>query len=168
MSAETAVQLQIRPAGRGDLPDIARIFRAVVARGDSFAFPEGMSDAEIQALWMGLGCYAFVATANGAVLGSYSFHANQPGRGAHVANAAYIVDPAIRGRGVGRRMGEHSLVAARQAGFEAMQFNLVVSTNAPAVRLWQSLGFAILATLPRAFDHATLGRVDAYLMHRFL
>jgi ribosomal protein S18 acetylase RimI-like enzyme len=49
-----------------------------------------------------------------------------------------------------------------------MQFNFVVSTNTGAVHLWQELGFTILATLPRAFNHAKLGLVDAYVMHRFL
>jgi hypothetical protein len=49
-----------------------------------------------------------------------------------------------------------------------MQFNFVVSTNAPAVTLWQKLGFQVVGTLPRAFKHARLGYVDAYVMHRFL
>ena len=68
----------------------------------------------------------------------------------------------------GRAMGEHCLNEARRAGYQAMQFNFVVSTNTGAVHLWQSLGFKILATLPRAFNHQTLGYVDAYVMHRFL
>lgn len=49
-----------------------------------------------------------------------------------------------------------------------MQFNFVVSTNKGAVHLWQQLGFTILATLPKAFNHSTRGYVDAYVMHRFL
>ena len=53
-------------------------------------------------------------------------------------------------------------------GFRAMQFNFVVSTNEPAVRLWTKLGFAIVGTLPGAFRHARLGFVDAYVMYRAL
>jgi ribosomal protein S18 acetylase RimI-like enzyme len=49
-----------------------------------------------------------------------------------------------------------------------MQFNFVVSTNKGAVHLWQELGFTILATQPKVFNHSTLGYVDAYVMHRFL
>jgi ribosomal protein S18 acetylase RimI-like enzyme len=93
---------------------------------------------------------------------------NQPGRGSHVANAAYAVSERFRGRGLGEAMGRHSLEEARRLGFEAMQFNLVVATNTPAVVLWQKLGFQIQCRLPRVFDHASLGRVDAYVMHRFL
>jgi hypothetical protein len=49
-----------------------------------------------------------------------------------------------------------------------MQFNLVVSTNSGAVRLWQSLGFSIVGTLPGAFRHRRLGFVDAHVMFKTL
>jgi ribosomal protein S18 acetylase RimI-like enzyme len=49
-----------------------------------------------------------------------------------------------------------------------MQFNLVVSTNDAAVTLWRTLGFRIVGTLPKVFDHPKRGLVDAYVMHRFL
>jgi len=49
-----------------------------------------------------------------------------------------------------------------------MQFNFVVSTNEPAVRLWQALGFRIVGTLPGAFRHTQKGYVDAYVMFRSL
>ena len=46
-----------------------------------------------------------------------------------------------------------------------MQFNAVVETNVRAVRLWQSLGFEILATVPEAFDSATHGKVGLHVMY---
>lgn len=49
-----------------------------------------------------------------------------------------------------------------------MQFNHVVSTNSRAVALWQSLGFAIVGTLPGAFNHPVHGYVDSYVMFRTL
>ena len=49
-----------------------------------------------------------------------------------------------------------------------MQFNLVVSTNEPAVALWQKLGFDVIGTVPAAFNHRTRGLVDAYVMYRSL
>jgi ribosomal protein S18 acetylase RimI-like enzyme len=72
------------------------------------------------------------------------------------------------GKGIGRLLGEHCLREAKLAGYLAMQFNLVVSTNTVAVGLWRSLGFAIVGTLPKVFRHKTLGLLDAYVMHRFL
>jgi len=65
-------------------------------------------------------------------------------------------------------MGRHCLSEARKAGYLAMQFNFVVSSNTAAVSLWQKLGFSIVGTLPKAFKHQQIGYVDAYVMYRFL
>jgi ribosomal protein S18 acetylase RimI-like enzyme len=65
-------------------------------------------------------------------------------------------------------MGEHSLAEARAAGYRAMQFNAVVSTNARAVALWRRLGFAVIGTVPEGFRHRALGYVDLLIMHRRL
>ena len=65
-------------------------------------------------------------------------------------------------------MCAHSLDHARAAGFRAMQFNFVVSTNERAVRLWRSMGFEVVGRLPGAFDHPGLGYVDVLVMHRAL
>ena len=72
------------------------------------------------------------------------------------------------GRGIGRALVQHSLAEAQDAGYTAMQFNYVVSTNTAAVGLYKKLGFDIVGTLPEAFRHKTLGLVDAYVMYRFL
>lgn len=91
--------------------------------------------------------------------------ANCPGRVSHVSHCGYMVRTSARRQGIARAMALHSFEQAQQAGFEAMQFNMVVSTN-PAVALWQSLGFAIVGTLPEVFSHAALGRVDAHVMYK--
>jgi RimJ/RimL family protein N-acetyltransferase len=65
-------------------------------------------------------------------------------------------------------MCEHSQQEALSMGFRAMQFNLVVSTNERAVRLWKRLGFLVAGTLPRAFRHVRLGYVDALVMYKDL
>jgi ribosomal protein S18 acetylase RimI-like enzyme len=57
---------------------------------------------------------------------------------------------------------------ARASGFRAIQFNAVVETNEAAVKLWRSLGFEVLASVPEAFDHPTHGYVGLLIMHRFL
>ena len=110
----------------------------------------------------------FVAEEDGRILGTYYLRANQLGGGDHVANCGYITASGATGRGIARRMCEHSLAHARARGFRAMQFNLVVSTNERAVRLWQSLGFAIVGRLPLAFHHPSQGDVDALVMYRAL
>ncbi len=105
---------------------------------------------------------------DGHVIGMYKMIPNRIGLGSHVANASFMVDPSAHGRGAGRAMGEHCLDEARKAGYHAMQFNFVVSTNTAGVALWKKLGFEIVGTLPKAFRHSRLGYVDAYVMHRFL
>jgi GNAT superfamily N-acetyltransferase/ADP-ribose pyrophosphatase YjhB (NUDIX family) len=152
----------------GDAAAVWKIFHAVVAGRDTYAFPPDTGRDVGVGYFIAPGLTAFVAEIDEAVVGMYKLIPNRIGLGAHVANASYMVDPAAAGRGVGRAMGEHSLRIARGLGYDAMQFNFVVSTNRRAVALWQSLGFRIAGTLPRAFRHGTLGLVDAYVMHRFL
>jgi L-amino acid N-acyltransferase YncA len=158
----------IRRATATDGDVICSIFQRVIAPGDTYAFEADTTACDAIAYFIGPGITSFVAEAEGRVIGMYKLIPNRIGRGSHVANASFMVDPAAHGRGVGRALGEHCLDEARRQGYAAMQFNFVVSTNAAGVALWQKLGFAIVGTLPKAFRHATLGDVDAYVMHRFL
>jgi ribosomal protein S18 acetylase RimI-like enzyme len=57
---------------------------------------------------------------------------------------------------------------ARSSGYRGVQFNAVVETNDGAVRLWQSLGFEILATVPEAFNHRQHGYVGLHVMYQSL
>jgi GNAT superfamily N-acetyltransferase len=160
--------MNIRIAHQADEDAIWEIFRAVVAPGDTYAFDPATSREEGLAYWFSPGAHTYVAENDGRIVGTYILKPNQPALGSHVANAGFMVSPSARGLGVGRRMGEHCLTEARRLGFRAMQFNFVVSTNTPAVRLWQQLGFEIVGTLPGAFRHSQRGMVDAYVMFRKL
>ena len=44
--------MQIRDAQPADLPVIAPIFREIVADGETYAYPEDLTDAQIAAAWM--------------------------------------------------------------------------------------------------------------------
>lgn len=158
----------IRPAGPDDAAAIWQIIEPVIRAGETYALPRDLSQAQALAYWLAVERDSFVAEEAGQLLGSYYLRANQSGGGSHVANCGYITAGAATGRGVARAMCLHSLEHARARGFRAVQFNLVVSTNERAVRLWQSLGFAIVGTLPGAFNHPRLGDVDAYVMYRRL
>jgi L-amino acid N-acyltransferase YncA len=160
--------MTIRRATASDVAAIWKIFQAVVAPGDTYAFMPDTTEQDALAYFLSPGVIAYVAELDGNVIGIYKLTPNHNGRGSHVANASFMVDPIAQGRGAGRALGEHCLEEARRLGYDAMQFNFVVSTNTPAVTLWQSLGFTIVGTLPKAFRHATRGDVDAYVMHRFL
>lgn len=158
----------IRPAVDADRPAVLAIVAPILRAGETYAMPTDMTDADVLAYWFAPAHETFVAQANGKVLGTFYLKANQQGPGSHVANCGYMTAEAARGRGVARAMCEFSMARARQRGFRAMQFNHVVSTNTGAVGLWQSLGFAIVGTLPGAFRHPQHGFVDAYVMFRQL
>ncbi|URD40179.1 GNAT family N-acetyltransferase [Methylobacterium tardum] len=158
----------MRPARASDHAAIARIILPTIRAGETYALDRDLSEADALAYWTGADRETFVAEADGAVLGTYYLRANQAGGGAHVANCGFMTDAAATGRGVARAMGAHALDRARAQGFAAMQFNFVVTTNIRAVRLWESLGFAIVGRLPGAFAHPSLGFVDALVMFRTL
>jgi L-amino acid N-acyltransferase YncA len=158
----------IRQAAASDREAIWDIFHAVVATGDTYALDPAISREQALAYWLQPSHRCYVAEHGRDIVGTYILKANQPSLGSHVANAAFMVSSHVRGLGIGRKLGEHSLIEARRLGFRAMQFNFVVSTNEPAIRLWQHLGFEIVGTLPAAFRHPNKGYVDAHVMFRSL
>lgn len=160
--------LTIRKAESRDAGAIAAIILPIIREGATYALDPSMSESEALAYWMAADKETFVAEQDGVVLGTYFMRPNQAGGGRHVCNCGYMTMPAASGRGIARRMCEHSLAHARSRGYRAMQFNFVISTNERAVRLWQSLGFEIVGRLPAAFDHPSMGHVDALVMYQQL
>jgi ribosomal protein S18 acetylase RimI-like enzyme len=163
------VALTIREAQRPDDSDtIWEILEPVIRAGETYALDRDLSREQALTYWFSDGHEVFVADDNGQILGTYFLHPNQKGGGSHVANCGYITAAAASGKGVARQMCSHSLGHAKHRGFRAMQFNFVVKTNEGAVHLWESLGFAIVGTLPEAFLHPVHGYTDAYVMYRRL
>ena len=161
-------ELILREIGADEFARVWPMFRAVLAAGDTYSYPPDLKLEQAREWWTTPPSRCFIAERNGETLGCYMLRPNQPGLGDHVANAGYMVSPAARGQGIAGTMCEHSLQQAREAGFTAMQFNFVVSTNTGAVRLWQRHGFTIVGQVPGAFRHATLGLTNIYVMHRHL
>jgi len=160
--------IQIHPATDADWPRIWPLFATVVATGETYTVPPEVTEAEAKAYWMGKAVAVYLAEQGSALVGTYALRANLPGLGSHVANAGYMVARGFEGQGIGSRMCEHSLQEARAKGFEAMQFNAVVSTNHRAVALWERHGFEIIGTVPKGYRHRRLGPVDLYIMFRLL
>jgi len=167
-SAPLPAGFVIREAAEADWPSIWQMFRRVVASGDTFAYDRDTTELTARELWFEPPARAFVAELADRVVGTYYLRPNQPGRGAHVANAGYIVASDARGHGLASAMCEHSLRLARQLGYRAIQFNYVVSTNAAALRVWDKCGFTVIGRVPGAFHHDRLGYVDALILHRDL
>lgn len=162
------ISVHIREATAADWPALYPIFDAIVREGRTYAYPEDLSSEAAQAYWMAAPPgRTVVATEDDVVLGTATMGPNRPGRGAHIATASFMVGPDARRRGVGRALGEDMLAWARMQGYRGVQFNAVVETNYPAVRLWQSIGFEIIGTVPGAFRHVDDGYVGLHVMfHR--
>lgn len=160
--------MNIRLATVADWPSLWSIIREVIKTGDTYTLAPDSSEADARKYWIHDVLETWVGEEDGEIVGTYVLRANQRGLGSHVSNVGYMVRPGCRGRGIGWKLGEHSLEIARKRGFEAMQFNAVVSTNTRAVELWKRLGFSIIGTVPKGYRHQALGLVDLYIMHRFL
>jgi ribosomal protein S18 acetylase RimI-like enzyme len=158
----------IRTAALADADAIWATLEPVLRAGDTYTLPRDITREDALAYWFRDGHEVFVAEEPDQVVGTYYLRANQGGGGSHVANCGYITSPAARGKGVARAMLEHSLARARTRGFRAMQFNFVVSTNERAIRTWLAYGFETIGRLPAAFEHPTLGFVDALVMYKRL
>ncbi len=160
--------MNIRVATKEDFDQIWPIFHEIAATGETYAYPRDIGREQALMLWIDTPRKTWVFEENGAILGTYYIKTNQPGPGSHVCNCGYMVSAAARGRGLATAMCEHSQKMAKSLGYKAMQFNFVVSSNEVAVKLWNRLGFATVGRLPKAFQHPSLGYVDALVMYKWL
>lgn len=161
--------MQIRPYVAADWPSVWEIFRDVVTAGETYPYDPDWSSEQAKSVWVeGPPGLTVVACQDARILGTAKMGPNRPGPGSHVSTASFMVAGDARGQGVGRSLGEFALDWARERGYAAMQFNAVVESNDVAVRLWQSLGFKTIGTVPEAFEHPSLGRVGLHVMHRYL
>ena len=160
----------IREAKAADWPAIWQILKEVGTAGETLTWDPARTEARARTGWMreNPGRTIVAVDNDGSVIGSANTHPIHLGPGSHVANAGFVVHRARRGEGIGRALCRRVLDQARADGYRAMQFNAVVETNTPAIRLWRSFGFQILATVPEAFRHPTHGYVGLHIMHRTL
>ena len=164
------VRMLIEEATNEHWPAIWPFFHGIVAAGETFTYPVDLGEDDARNWWLLPAPDRTVVALDdqGEVLGTAKMNANHMGNGSHIASASYMVDPRHSGRGVGRTLCEYTMDWARAAGFRAMQFNAVVETNTHAVRLYRSLGFEVLGTLPEGFRHPAAGYVGLHIMHKTL
>ncbi len=160
--------MNIREAILDDHTAVWKIFKSVIETGENFVFDPKTKKESLGRLWFGDSMKTYVVVEDTKILGSYYIKPNQPGLGSHIANCGYMVNTNSLGKGVGKLMCAHSIENSTKMGYKAIQFNMVVSSNKIAVKLWESFGFKIIGTIPDGFKHAKKGYVDTYIMHRKL
>jgi len=158
----------IREATSRDFEEIWSIFHEIISKGDTYAYPPDTSKEDGMRYWCEIPEATFVVEDDGEILGTYYLKPNQPGLGSHVCNCGYMVPEKARGKGLATFMCEHSQKEAIKRGYRAMQFNLVVSSNENAIRLWKKLGFHIIGEIPQGFWHIRTGLINAYVMYKLL
>lgn len=162
--------VEIRPAGDADWPELWEIIREVAAAGETFAMDTSLAEEVARRDWMTPppGRVVVAVDEYGTIVGTANMYANRPAQGAHIASGSLMVANGTRSSGVGRELVKDMVDWATSSGFAGVQYNAVVETNTSAVQLYLSEGFTILGTAPGAFIHPRLGAVGVHIMWKQL
>ena len=160
--------MQICEITKSDFEAFWPVFKNIVIAQETYAFDPEIDFESAYNLWCLAPQKTYIIKVNGLILGSYYIKANASGPSSHISNCGYMVNPDSRGKGVARRLCLHSQQIALDLGYSAMQFNSVVSSNEIAVNLWKKLGYKIIGTIPKAYNHKRLGLIDSFIMHKQL
>ncbi len=144
------------------------IFKSIISTGDTYVYEPDTPKEKLLKYWFADDTITFVIEDKSEILGTYIIKPNQIDLGNHVANCSYMVSPKHQGKGIGKLLCKHSIDFAKEKGFISIIFNMVVSTNVNAIKLWQKFGFKIIGTIPKAFRLKNFGLVDAYIMYKDL
>ena len=153
---------------------VRALLNVVIVEGKTYPQKRPLSQVEFSTYWLSKDAFVVRTSVQDAthkpneILGAFYLKPNFPGRCCHICNAGFIVQPELRGQGIGRFMGEAMLLIAANLGYEAAMFNLVFETNIPSITLWQSLGFEIIGRIPRAAKQGDEQVVDALIVYRAL
>ncbi|MDR3623704.1 MAG: GNAT family N-acetyltransferase [Chlamydiales bacterium] len=158
----------LKPFSQEDENKLYNIFQDVVNSGCQFPYG-GSSLQEFHQQFLIPQAHVYVCHSSfNEVIGGFYIRPNFPGRSSHIANAAYMLQDTYRGKGIGSLLIKASLHIAKNLGFQAMQFNMVLSQNIVATKLYQKLGFSIIGTLPEAVRNPDESYQNGYIMHRKL
>lgn len=160
--------MTIRKATKSDIEPVWEIFSEVIKTGDTYVFRPDTPKSDLTKHWFADYMETYVLEDQGRILGTYIIKPNHIDLGSHIANCSYMVHPNARGKGIGKKLCQHSIDMAKTHGYEGIQFNIVVSTNTAAIALWKKFGFEIIGTTPKGFRHAQRGLVDTYIMYKDL
>ena len=154
---------------------VRQLLNVIILEGQTYPQRQPLTETEFVSYWASHDAFVVRAVRGASkqkssqeILGAFYLKPNFPGRCSQICNAGFIVEPTVRGQGIGRWMGKSMLAIAAQKGYEAVMFNLVFATNTPSINLWQSLGFKTIGQIPQAVRLAEGRQVDALILYRSL
>lgn len=152
-----------------DWPEVWAILEPVFREGRTYPLPCDVNESDAKLYWIKTDGFNGVARDDGGVVvGAYYLRPDQGGPGSHICNAGYVIAEAARGRKLATPLCLQSQTQAKAMGFEAMIFNLVVSTNEAGVKAWLRAGMEIIGTKPKAFRLPDGEPADAHIMWKGL
>ncbi|MEM6753940.1 MAG: GNAT family N-acetyltransferase [Cyanobacteria bacterium P01_C01_bin.38] len=152
---------------------VRKLLNIIVIEGKSYPQKEPLTKLQFDAYWLVGDAFVIKAvdrnqSLSEEILAAFYIKPNFAGRCNHICNAGFIVQPQMRGLGIGRFMGETMLSIAQSLGYQAVMFNLVFETNIPSILLWESLGFQTIGRIPAAVEQNESSYIDALIMYREL
>jgi GNAT superfamily N-acetyltransferase len=149
VNADDGGKVVIGPLDPRRLDDLFDIFADAVERGEGYPHTPPLTRDVFDGTWVRPVTLVVAATHDDRLVGAYYLKPNQPGLGAHIANAGYLVGRSRRGGGIGRLLVEDSIARAPLLGFDAIQFNFVFADN-PARPMYERLGWQVVGRVPDA------------------
>src|SRR3954454_9867217 len=130
--------MEFRPIAAGDESALQRFF-ARIPEADRTFLKEDVDDPDVIAAWARPGLARTIAVEDGEVVGSVAV-VPLHGWSSHVGELRLIVDPARRGRGVGRALARRAVLEALDLGLQKLVVE-VIAAQEPAIAMFRSLGF---------------------------
>ena len=145
------MEIKIRKLMPSDLYGAIKVWNEVVAAGDAFPQTELLNNNTAAEFFNSQTFTGVAENEKQEIVGVYILHPNNVGRCGHISNASYAVLSSARGQKVGEKLVRHCLATAKERGFKILQFNAVVATNVPALKLYEQLGFIKLGVIAGGF-----------------
>lgn len=146
------MNIKIREYRKEDIFQSIKIWNEIVEGGIAFPQTETLDEISGDEFFKS---QSFTGIAfdsdSGEIAGLYILHPNNVGRCGHICNASYAVKSDKRGFHIGESLVKHCMETAKELGFRILQFNAVVRTNEPALKLYKKLGFTQLGLIPKGF-----------------
>lgn len=146
------MSITVRAFEKADITSAIKIWNEVVEDGVAFPQLETLDENSGMEFFSSQSHTGIAADEiSGDIVGLYILHPNNVGRCGHICNASFAVSKTERGRHIGELLVRDCMKTAKEIGFRILQFNAVVSTNEPALKLYEKLGFTQLGTIPGGF-----------------
>jgi ribosomal protein S18 acetylase RimI-like enzyme len=136
--------MEFRPIAAGDEPALQRFF-ARIPDADRTFLKEDVDDPAIVAAWARPGSARTIAVAGGEVVGSVAV-VPLHGWSSHVGEVRLVVDPAARGRGLGRELARLAVHDAVDLGLAKLVVE-VIADQTGLIAMFVALGFDAEALL---------------------